>query len=306
MLPETESRSERVAESVLHHPPAALRPYVAEAVGYRYEGLTPTLHRGLPSPHLTLVLPLDEPLVMAAHADRRQAPGAYDSLVGGLHTRPALIATGTRQCGIQLSLTPAGARALLGVPAGTLGSLDVPLADLLGTTSTELLERVRTAVGWPARFVALDHVLLRLVDPGRCAVVPELAEAWRLTTTGAGRLRVEDVAGRVGWSDRHLRARFTAEFGLTPKAAARVARFTAARRRLAAAVTRGGAPDLAGLAAAHGYTDQSHLSREWLALAGLPPRRWLAAEHQLLRPDADALLRFVQDGGPPAAPGSPA
>jgi len=281
-------------QSVVHRPAAVLRPYVAEAVGYRYEDLTPALHRGLPSPHLTVVLTLDEPLVMAAHPDPAQPPGTHDALVGGLHTAPALIATGTRQFGIQLSLTPQGSRALLGVPAGALASLDVDLADLVGRPGAALVDRLRASVDWPGRFALLDAALVGLLRDA--APAPEVAEAWRLTTAGAGRLPVATVAALVGWSDRHLRQRFTAEYGLTPKEAARVARFAAARRRLAATVARGGRPDLASFAAEHGYADQSHLTREWRALTGLPPRRWLAAEHQLLRPDADALFRFVQDG----------
>ena len=89
---------------------APLRPLVASAVGYRHEGLTPSIHRGLPSPYLTLVLPLDEPLVPAAGLNRNQSAAAFDVLAAGLHIRPTLIATGTRQCGMQLSLTPAGFR----------------------------------------------------------------------------------------------------------------------------------------------------------------------------------------------------
>ena len=295
-----------LSESVVHRPPAALRPYLAEAVGYRYEGLTPALHRGLPSPHLTLVIPLDEPLVMAAHPDPAQLPGGFDALVGGLHTRPALIATGTRQAGVQLSLTVAGARALLGVPAGTLGSRDEHLSDVLGSVAAELVERVRSTRTWADRFAAVDDVLLRRAAAGPPAAAPELTEAWRLTTGSAGRLPVAVVAERTGWSERHLRHRFLAEFGLTPKQAGRVARFGAARRRLGSTVARGEHVDLAGLAVATGYADQSHLTREWRELAGLPPRRWLAAEHQLLRTDADALLRFVQDGSCGRRPGSPA
>jgi AraC-like DNA-binding protein len=293
-------------ESEVHRPPAALRPFVAEASGYRYEGLTPSLHRGLPAPHLTLVLALDEPLVMAAHPDPRQAPGVHDALVGGLHTTPALIATGTRQFGVQLCLTPEGSRALLGVPAGALASLDVDLADLVGPAATVLVDRLRAAADWPDRFAVLDGALQRLLSDRSSPIPRELTEAWRLTTASAGRLAVTTIAARVGWSDRHLRQRFTSEFGLTPKEAARVARFAGARRRLAAGVARGGAPDLAALAAAHGYADQSHLSREWRALAGLPPRRWLTVERQLLRPTADELLRFVQDGTTAGGPGSPA
>jgi AraC-like DNA-binding protein len=270
-------------ESVVHRPHPVLRPFVAAAVGYRYEGLPPGLHRGLPSPFLTLVVALDGPLVMAAHPDPRQVPGSFDALIGGLHTRPALITHPGRQCGIQLSLTPLGARALMGVPAGALASTDCHLGDVIGPAGVELTERVRTAADWPARFAALEAALRRLVRAD-AALSAGVAEAWRLTTAAGGRLRVDDVARRIGWSPRHLAERFRAEVGLTPKEAARITRFDRARRALATRVSRGGSPDLAALAAGFGYYDQAHLTREWRALAGLPPARWLAED-----------VGFVQD-----------
>ncbi|MGY1886325.1 helix-turn-helix domain-containing protein [Blastococcus sp. SYSU DS0753] len=264
-------------ESVVHRPHPALRRYVAATLGYRHEGFPPGEHLGLPSPWLTVVLTLDDPLEMAAHPDPAQSPGRFDALVGGLHTRPARIVHPGRQAGIQLSLTPLGARALLGLPAGELASLDVPLTDLLGPAGTELVDGLRTAAGWPARFAALDAALLRRLRDVD-GVPAEVAEAWRLTTAAGGRLRVSQLAARVGWSTRHLEQRFRAETGLGPKEAARVVRFDRARRALAARVATGGAPDLAALAAGTGFADQAHLTREWRAFAGLPPTRWLAAE----------------------------
>ena len=81
----------------MHRVHPRLRPFVAAAVGYRHEGMPPGEHLGLPSPFLTFVVPFDEPLEMAAHPDPAQAPGRYDGLVGGLHTRPARIAHPGRQ-----------------------------------------------------------------------------------------------------------------------------------------------------------------------------------------------------------------
>lgn len=263
-------------ESVVHRVHPRLRPFVAAAVGYRHEGLPPGEHLGLPSPFLTVVVALDEPLEMAAHPDPAQAPGSYDGLVGGLHTRPARIAHSGRQSGIQLSLTPAGARALLGCPAGALASLDAPLADVLGPCGAEVVDRVRSAEGWPDRFAVLERALLRQLGDGQ--IRSEVAEAWRLTTASAGRLPVAEVATRVGWSVRHLEQRFRAETGLRPKEAARVVRFDRARRALAERAASGRELDLAGLAGATGFADQAHLTREWRAFSGLPPTRWLARE----------------------------
>lgn len=276
-------RSQPVHEFVTGRVHPALRPFVAGQVGYREKGLAPAVHRGLPSPFLTLIVTVDAPLVVAQHADSRQPPGSFDTLLGGLHTRPALIAYSGRQEGIQLSLTPLGARALLGLPAAELVSVDIGLPDVLGrATSAELLDRVRAAAGWEERFAVVADVLLRRLRPD---VVPaaEVAEAWRLTTASGGRLPVAELARRVGWSERHLQARFRAETGLAPKELGRVARFDRARRALAARAAAGRPPDLAALAAAGGFADQAHLSREWRAFAGLPPLRWLTAEFGFLQ-----------------------
>jgi hypothetical protein len=102
--------SESASEFATRRPAAPLRPFVAWYVGYRESGLEPGQHRGLPSPYLTLILTLDDPLVVAAHPDPRTPPGRYDALLGGLHTVPAIIAHDGRQSGIQLALSPLGAR----------------------------------------------------------------------------------------------------------------------------------------------------------------------------------------------------
>ncbi|MGK5114937.1 helix-turn-helix domain-containing protein [Geodermatophilus sp. CPCC 205506] len=274
------------SEFVGYRPPPALRGLVAAAVGYRQAGLPPGVHRGLPSPFLTVVLPIDAPLVVCAHADPRQPGGTFETVLGGLHTRPALIAHPGRQEGIQLALTPEGARALLGTPAAALASVDVGLDDVLGVRVTaELLDRVRDAAGWPARFATVEEFLLdHLATDSHAA--PEIAEAWRLTVDGGGRLRVAEIAARVGWSERHLTTQFRSETGLGPKEAARVVRFDRARRGLTARVAAGGRPDLAGLAAAAGYADQSHLTRDWRSFSGLSPLQWMAAEFGFVQDDA--------------------
>jgi AraC-like DNA-binding protein len=66
--------------------------------------------------------------------------------------------------------------------------------------------------------------------------------------------------------------------GATPKAAARVIRFYRAQRLL---LRR------ADLAAECGYYDQAHLAREFRALAGCPPMRWLADEFRNVQAIAD-------------------
>src|SRR5262245_50803306 len=133
-----------VDESAWARPSAALRPYVAHLTGWRQAGVPSVTHRGLPSPYVTLVLTLDDPLVLCARPARR-----YDALVGGLHLAPTLIAHGGRQSGVQVAVHPLGCRALFGLPAGELAGLDLDLADVLGVHTTERVrELMRAARGW--------------------------------------------------------------------------------------------------------------------------------------------------------------
>ncbi|HEY6792051.1 MAG TPA: DUF6597 domain-containing transcriptional factor, partial [Trebonia sp.] len=110
-----------IDEHAVYQPGAALRPFVTRCNGYRQAGIEPTAHRGLPSPWLTMIITLDEPLVIARHPDPRQPASTHDFLLGGLHTTPALITHEGSQSGIQLALTPLGARAPLGLPAAETG-----------------------------------------------------------------------------------------------------------------------------------------------------------------------------------------
>jgi len=259
-------------------PAEPLRRYVAGYTGYRQRGVPPARHRGLPSPYLTLIFTLDEPLTIAVHPDPAQPPGEFGALLGGLHSVPALITHAGAQSGIQVALRPLGARALLGLPAGGLAGLDVPAEAVFGRVCAELRDRIRALSGWPERFAVLDEILLRRAgrNPG---IAPEVGWAWRQLLRAGGTPRVSELAAGTGWSERHLTSRFRAEIGLTPKAAARVIRFDRARKLLVRNLA-GATPGyrLADLAADCGYFDQAHLAREFRALAGCPPSRWLAEE----------------------------
>ncbi len=253
--------------------------------GYRFDTGAPGTHRGLPSPYLTLIVSLDAPLAMQGDTGvvRR------DTVVGGLHAEPVTIVHDGRQHGVHVVLDPVAARALLGAPTSALsgggtGALDA--ADVLGRDAVELHERVSGLAGWTARFAVLDEILGRRIAAGRGAglgVRDEVRWAWRRLV--AGGTSVRDAAADVGWSERHLSRRFAAEFGVGPKVAARMARFDRARRRIAAQAVTGHPLGLADVAADEGYADQAHLAREFTALAGCNPSRWVAEE-----------VGYVQDG----------
>lgn len=273
--------SEQTSEAVAARPNGPLRRYVREHHGYRQRGVEPAEHLGLPSPFLTVIFTLDEPLEVARHPDPQQRPGTFAALVGGLHSSPAVVIHNGAQSGIQLQVSPLAARPLFGLPAGELSSLDVRAEDVLGPLATEVHQRVQEAGDWAARFAVLDAMLGRALDADR-GVPAEVARAWALLLRSGGTMPIRDVARDVGWSERHLGARFAGEIGLAPKTAARVIRFDRARR-IVQRNAGAGRPNIAGAAAECGYFDQAHLIRDWQQFTGLAPTEWIAHEFRIFQ-----------------------
>jgi AraC-like DNA-binding protein len=296
-----------IDEHAGHAPPARLRPFISGYAGYRQEGVAPARHRGLPSPELTFIVTLDDPLAIDAHPDPGQPAGSYDTLLGGLHTSPALVSHQGRWSGVQLGLTPLGARTLLGLPAGELANWDAEATDVVGGFAAQLRELVVQQPTWAGRFAVIDELLERRAaeaDADRAtALRPEVGYAWRRLRETRGGVGVSELAAETGLSARRLGSLFRAEMGLAPKEAGRVFRFTHARRRIGQAARGGGlstavvggpggsggggtTATFARLAAECGFYDQAHLAREFRALAGCPPSVWLAEEFRFIQASA--------------------
>lgn len=267
-------------------PAPPLRPFVGSYDGYLLRGFSPGVHVGMPSTAITVIVTIDEPIDVPVSSHPDQAGRRWNTLAGGLTLRPTLIAHDGYQHGIQLALTPAGARALFGIPAGELGSWIIDLSDLLGPDAERVRERLQATSEWHSRFAVLDDVFtarLAATDHRTLEIGAELGQAWHMLTDPDQRPAVSRVARDIGWSRRHLASRFTTEFGITPKEAARLARFQASHRLL-----RRPGTGIAEVAAVTGYYDQAHMTREWRELAGAPPALWRARE----------VFPFVQDPRP--------
>lgn len=259
-------------------PHPALRALLGPLVGYDEHTDPRAVHFGVPGPTATVILDLGDGLDVGWAGESRH--DRFGAVAAGLHLRPSLIRTHGRQIGLQLALTPQGARALLGVPLGELASALVPIEDLPGPLSAALRDRLATAPAWEARFATLEDALLQHLAglPERPARVPEpLAEAWRVLAETGGRARVADLAAHAGWSRRRFTDRFARELGPGPKQAARLVRLDTARRRARAGVA------LADVAVGCGFSDQAHLTREWRALTGRTPTADLAGDFPILQ-----------------------
>jgi AraC-like DNA-binding protein len=250
-------------EMVHRAAPAALRPHVLGYLGYR---------EWLPRPFRRLEVPLAEVHVIVSFGPEVRVPAPVRSFVAAPHTRHSIVDFDSEQHGVELRLTPIGTHVLLGVPMHELADRVVGIEDLLGREGAELPERLYEAGTWPARFALLDRLLARRLQEAR-PPAPGVEHAWwRLVGTHGG-ATVEALAEEVGWSRRHLFARFREHTGLPPKVFARILRFQHAASLLAD--TNG--PSLCEIALDCGYYDQAHLNRDFREFAGRTPTELMAA-----------------------------
>jgi AraC-like DNA-binding protein len=265
---------------------------VVSAVGYRTPQPDHPVHYGLPSPWLTVIFSLDDGVESAS--DRAALPSAppLPIIAAGLHTRSSFVRPRPGQSGVQLAVHPLAARSLFGLPAAELSVTEYDGRQVLDRRATATQERLTECLGWSDAFALLGGHLARSLDRHpRAEVRSELRHAWSLLEASGGQRPIAEIAACVGLTPRHLGTLFRREVGQSPKTVAQLIRFQRSVELIKTSVSRTGRADLAGVAARSGYSDQSHLSRDFLERIGVPPTRWILEE-----------FRNLQDhGAPPAA-----
>ncbi len=262
-------------------PHPAVAGYVRRYVAWEEVPLAPMVRRQSASMDVPLILnlgdafavrPVGGPSVAARH------PGGF---VAGIHDMAVNTSNPGASEGVQVDLSPLGARMLLGVPMSELARRTVDLEDVLGSDARRLLEALAGAPPGAARLAVVDDFVRGRLERAR-RPAPDVEWAWRRLRASRGRLGARALAQELGCSGRHLAARFRDGVGVGPKLAGRILRFEAAREAL-------GGPDgvsLGAVAAGCGYYDQAHLNRDVRAFAAATPG-------ELRR----GPITFVQDGG---------
>jgi AraC-like DNA-binding protein len=180
-----------------------------------------------------------------------------EPFVAGPDTGPQPAAVTPASVLIGARLAPGAGGAALGLPLSELRNSRVELADV----DRDLAERLGGDLDPAVALSRLAALVARRVAAGPPdPLVRETAR--RLRRPNA---RIDGLADDLGVSERQLRRRCHAAAGYGPKTLHRVLRFRGALERLDAG------EDLASVAAAAGYADQAHLTRECTRLAGLAP-----------------------------------
>jgi AraC-like DNA-binding protein len=240
--------------------------------------LSPFRERVLPNGCTEVMINLGPPHRMRVRGGSSLWETAWFS---GLHARSISIESLSGTHLVSARLHPLGALQLFGAPVAGLVNTVVDLETLVGASARELRASLLKAGSAQERFGIIEgflrtHLSRHPVPTGVTRAAAQLIEEVH------GDLRISSLHGSLGISRKHLWHHFARELGMSPKGYAGLHRFvwTLARLRESTGV------DWPRLAIAAGYSDQSHLVRDFRRVASASPTEFLRTRS----PDTTALL----------------
>jgi AraC-like DNA-binding protein len=198
------------------------------------------------------------------------------------------VSPGTTVVGLRFQ--PGAVATWLGVPASEIVGQRLRLDDFRSGQANELRDVIGDAPSHTTVAGRLETALVSMAGdiepPDRsCGLVLKLIGETRC----ANRLIMRELTSVLGTSERTVRRHCQQAFGYGPKTLDRILRM----QRFLRLAHLQGALSLAELAAAAGYADQAHLTREARELTGMTPKTIVAQ------------LAPSKDGDVPGAPGHP-
>lgn len=252
------------------------------------------VERGFSNQVVAQRVPELEPQLVFVIEEGRDYPASWPfrgNLRASLFLQPAHAKTiaipGSIREAVGASFHATGLRLLFprGVPA--LSRLErIPLEDLWGRRGHTLLEQLLSTNGAEPRLRLLEDSLTALALAGT-PTSQTAQHSLRMVIDRAGDVAIDRLAADCGVSARALHRSLTAETGLAPKQLTRLVRIRKTLDRLNDFPSDG---TLSDLSLAAGFSDQSHMTREFRALLATSPdrlRRDMVRRQQVPRYSAD-------------------
>ncbi len=162
---------------------------------------------------------------------------------------------------------PGGLAPFINTPLADLRDRSTDASELLPWVDQELISQLAAAAQQAnlCEFITLLEEALLSGVPSLTGLNPVIQEFTRLSNSN--RLRIADISGQLGITERHLRTLSQKHIGQSPKSALQIERFT---RSL---IISNGSREWASVAHDSGYYDQSHMIAEYQKMTGKSPDR---------------------------------
>lgn len=260
-----------MADRLTRVPRPSLRPFIQSVWAIDETDSSRSAASGrehvVPTGRMHLVFRLsDAPLHIFDDPDNRDGHRIGTAVVGGARSRFYIRDISQPLCSVGAQLRPGAADVLFGTHASELAERHTALDDLWGGCVASMRDRLGEAASLEERLDVFETLLAERLPAVR-ALHPAVTQALQQLATAT---TVYEVVRQSGYSHRQFIMLFSRAVGLTPKTYSRV-------RRFQLALQGAHASDLgswADIAAAAGYSDQSHFNREFRECVGVTPAQY--------------------------------
>ena len=253
-------------QSQLYIPHPLLQPFVVSIItidAFLPHALTEAVTPYPPAPHQSIIF-YGENRIQMQKGEREFELQPASVIIGPQYTRVNVKVTGQLKA-VRVDFHPGGLYRLLGIPMKALYDNGFDAREIMGSKLDAVEQQILDAPDGDTRKTIVEQFLL--AQCGRLKEALPIDAALQILLRFDGNLSIEKVASLSCLSPRQLERQCAERIGLTPKAFARIARFSKAYR------LREAQPGLTWTTIAHeaGYFDQMHLIRDFKEFAGVRP-----------------------------------
>lgn len=173
---------------------------------------------------------------------------------------------------------PNGIHDLFKIPGKELLDQVIDLEDIVGGKASRTLARLQEQSSRRDNANVLDEFFTTLRSTQGNNDHPLITASLDLISKSHGLISVKQLSDTTGYSERHIERIFLESIGLAPKQFGNTIRL---HHFLKMSKQRQAHETLSSISYAAGYTDQSHLIKEFRRLTGLTPKKYLNSTEKL-------------------------
>ncbi len=261
-----------------HIPPFPLNQFIESFIYYRDYNPSHSVDRFLPDGNVNVVIDLtDYPKYIYDNETLKEIQACRNVWFSGIRTNFITIPSGKESEMFIINFHKGSSYPFVQMPLSTLTDSVVDGELVLTNEIMDLRGMIQEASTIMGKFLAVETFLARKFA-GRLEVNPFITYAVRKIIMAPSQASIQQISGKVGYSQKHLIKMFKDNVGLTPKGFLRVIRFQKAIQEIAKTKRA----NWTSVALESGYYDQAHFINDFRSFSGYTPGQYLDKQSEFL------------------------
>ncbi len=261
-----------------HIPAFPLNLFIESFIYYRDYNPVHSVDRFLPDGNVNIVFDLtDYPKYIYDNETLKEIQACRHVWFSGIRNKFITIPSGKDSEMFIINFLKGRSYPFVQIPLYDLTDSVVDAELVLTNNILNLREMILESPEIAQKFCIAENYLLKKFHT-KLIVNPFIEFAVNKIVSSPHQISMEEIAGKVGYSQKHLIKLFKDNVGLTPKGFLKVIRFQKAIEEIAAAKEI----NWTGIAYESGYYDQAHFINDFKIFSGFTPQQYVQKEYEHL------------------------